>query len=137
GGFDSPAFGDVTCVVAPIERQILPRATEAVAEEGIAPTKPAVERFRIGIDQQLVRIEPVSVRGIKRPVDAVAVKQVRSGVRQIHMPDLVGVFRKRDPRLLTIAGAIEEAKLDLFSMSRKDGKIDALAVPRRPERVGT
>src|ERR1700751_1035293 len=78
----------------------------------------------------------MTVRRIERAVHAVAVKQVRTGIRQINVPDLVGVFRKRDPRLLMTAGSIEQAQLDVLGVSRKNREVDALAVPRGPERAG-
>src|SRR5256885_92190 len=99
-GLDDPAFRDLARVVAPVEREIGALTADAVAKEGIAPPQPAVQRPGVWIDQQFVGIEAVPVRGIVRPVDAVAVKQIGTGIRQISVPDLVGVFRKNNPQLL-------------------------------------
>src|SRR6202034_319190 len=74
--FDDPAFGDVARIVAPIDRQVLARAAEAVAEIGVGPAQPSVQRFSIGVDQQLVGIETVAIGRIVRTVDTIAVKQV-------------------------------------------------------------
>jgi hypothetical protein len=134
-GFDDPALWDVARVVAPVKREILARAAEAVAEDGVAPPNPTLERLGVGVDQQLVRVEPMAIGGIVGPVNAVAVKQARTGIRQISVPDLVGIFRKHDARLLMAAGAIEQAQLDLLGMRRKDREIDALTVPSGPKRV--
>src|SRR6266404_548883 len=134
-GFDDPALWDVARVVAPVKRQILARAAEAVAEDGVAPAKFPLECLGVGVDQQLVRIEPMAIGGIEGPVNPVAVKQARTGIRQIGVPDLVGVFRKHDARLLMAAGAIEQAQLDLLGMRRKDREVDAFTVPSGPKRV--
>src|SRR5712671_790705 len=99
-GFDDSALWDVARVVAPVKRQILARAAEAVAEDRVAPANSALERLGVAVDQQLVRIEPMAIGGIVGPVNAVAVEQARTGVRQIGVPDLVGIFRKHDARLL-------------------------------------
>ena len=117
--------------------EILARAADAVAEHRVVPPQPALQRLGVGIDQQLVGIEAVPVGRIERPVDAVAVKQVRPRVRQIAVPDLVGIFRKHDARLLLAAGAVEQAQFDLFGMRRKKREIDAPAVPGRAQRIGT
>ena len=107
----------------------------AIAENRVGPAQPALQRLGIGIDQQLVGIEPVPVRRVEGPVNAIAVKQVRASIGQIGVPDFVGIFGQHDARFLTAAGAIEQAQLDLFGMRRKDREIDALAVPGRAERI--
>ncbi len=134
-GFDDPALWDIARVVAPVKRQILARAADAVGKDSVAPTNSALECFGVGVDQQLVRIEPMAIGGIVGPVNAVAVKQARTGIRQIGVPDFVSIFRKHDPRLLMAAGAIEQAQLDLLGMGRKDREVDALTVPSGPKRV--
>src|ERR1700759_5084385 len=96
GGFDDPALRDVARVVTPVERQILPRTPKSVAEDCVSPAETPLQRFGVWVDQQLVRIEPMPIRRIKGPVNTIAVKQIRSSVRQIGMPDFVGVFRKYD-----------------------------------------
>ena len=137
GGLDDSALWHLTRVIAPVKREILARTADAVAEEGIAPSKPAMEGLDVGIDQQLVGIEPVPVRRIVGPIDTVAVKQVWTGVRQVGMPNLVGVFRKHDPRLLVSTRAIKQAQLDLLGMRRKDGEIHSFPVPSGSQRVRT
>ena len=63
GGLDDPAFRDEARIVAPIDRQILARAADAVAENRVGPAQPAVQRLGIGIDQQLVGVEAMPVGG--------------------------------------------------------------------------
>src|SRR5207237_10127851 len=109
GGLDDPAFWDLAGIVAAVERQIRPLTAYAVAKQRIAPPQPAVQRFGIGIDQQLVGVKAVPIRRIVWSVDAVAVKEVRASIRQVSVPDFIGVFRKHDPRLLAVPRAIEQA----------------------------
>ena len=109
GGFDHPALRDVARIVAPVKRQVLPRTAEPITEDRVGPAKPPLQCLGVGVDQQLVRIEPMPVRRIEGSVNTVAVKQVRASIRQVGVPDLVGIFRKHDARLLLTAGAIEQA----------------------------
>src|SRR6202008_4892594 len=78
GGLDDPAFRDLARIVAPVEGQIGALTADAVAKKSIAPAQPAVQRPGVWIDQQLIGIETVSIRRVVRPIDAVAVKQVRT-----------------------------------------------------------
>src|ERR1700737_2429846 len=135
-GFDHPALGDVARIIAPVERQVLPRTPKSITEDRVGPAKSPLQCLGVRIDQQLVRIEPMPVRRIKGSVNTIPVKQVRASVRQVGVPDLVGIFRKHDARLLMAAGAIEQAQLDFFGMRRKNRKVYTLTVPSGPERVG-
>src|SRR4051794_18497682 len=135
GGFDHPALRNVARIVATAKRQVPPRTSEPITKYRVGPTEPPLQRLGVGVDQQLVRIEPMPVRRIEGPVNTISVKQVRASVRQIGVPDLVGIFRKHDARLFLEAGAIEQAKLDPFGMRRKNRKVHTLAVPSGPERV--
>ena len=69
-------------------------------------------------------------------MDAVTVNRARSRIRQIAVPDLVGVLRQHDPLDFALAGGVEEAELDICRMRRKQGEIDAQTIPRGAERVG-
>src|SRR6267143_4804629 len=115
GRLDDPAFRDLARIVAAVKRQIRPLTAYAVAKQRIAPPQPAVQRLGIGIDQQLVGIKAVPIRRIVWSVDAVAVKEVRARIRQVSVPDFIGVFRKHDPRLLAVPRAIEQAQFDLLA----------------------
>src|SRR5262245_62220407 len=106
-----------------------------VAKQCIAPAKPSLKSFGVGVDKQLVRIESMPIHRIEWSIDSVPVKQIGSSVRQIGVPDFVGVFGKDDAGLLMPAGAVEEAELDFFGVRRKDRKVDAFTVPSRSERV--
>ena len=47
--------------VAPVEGEVAPVGSEAVAEERVVPTDAAMELARIGVDQEFVRVKPVSM----------------------------------------------------------------------------
>jgi hypothetical protein len=53
----------------------------------------------------------VTGRGVVRTIDPVAVQLSRANIRQIAVPDLVGVFRERNAFGLRATGRIEEAEI--------------------------
>ena len=66
------------------------------AEERLVPSRRASDDARVGIHQDLVRIEAMPVVGIVRTVHAVAVQLAGAHVRQIAMPAHVGLLGERD-----------------------------------------
>ena len=65
------------------------------------------------------------LRRIVRPVDPVAVKLAGQHVRQVGVPDLVGVFLESDPmRLFFRVGRVEQAQFDLGGVFGVEGEID-------------
>ncbi len=131
-----PAFGNEAGVVAPVDRQILARAAEAVAEIGIGPAQPAVQRPGVGVNQEFVGVEAVPIGRVVGAMDAIAIKLVGAPVGQIDVPDLVGIFGKLDPRFLANSGAVEQTQLDLLRMRREQREIHPLAVPGGAQRIG-
>ena len=81
--------------VAPIERKIGASRMEAVAEQRVRPFELAGERFRIRVEQQLVRIEAMAGAGVVRAIGAIAVDLSDLGVGKIAVPDFVGALRQR------------------------------------------
>jgi len=63
-------------------------------------------------------------------VDPVAVDRAGAGIRQVTVPDLVGVFGELDPLDLLLALVVEQAELDLGGVGREQGEVDA-----RPSQV--
>src|SRR5690606_37861401 len=57
---DHLAFGDKGRAVPLVKTQISIRRTNGVAEEGFGPLQFSHELFGIGVNQQLVGVEPVS-----------------------------------------------------------------------------
>ncbi len=136
GGIDHHAFGHARGIVPPVDGQVLAPPADPVAEMGIGPAKRPREVPGIGVDEQLGRIEAVAVRGVVVAVDAIAVEQARKDVRQIAVPDLVGVFGEVDPLDLATAVRIEQTELDPLGIGGEEREIDAAAVPGGPERSG-
>ena len=78
-----------------------------------------------------------SVTRLIRPVDAVSINGGRSNVRQITVPNLVGVFREGDALKFTFASLIEQAQIDfLIALAEEEGEVCALAVPCCATRMG-
>ena len=132
---DHHGFAHVAGVVAPVERQILLLAAGAIAEMRIAPGKNAAELFAVGVNQQFVRIETVTVGGLVPAVYAVAVKLARRHVREIAVPHIFGALWQRDAFGFAFAFAVKQAQLDLGRIGREQGEIGAAPVPRCAKRM--
>ena len=89
----------------------------------VAPCELAGELLAVGIDQQLVGIEPVAGLGFIGPVHAIAVELAGRDVREIDMPDVVGPLRHGDALGLAPSLAVEEAQLDLGGVGRKQREV--------------
>ncbi len=123
-------------VIPRIERDICRRVADLVSEEGIVPTHHSADVFGIGVQEDLVRIETVPVLRFIGAVNAIAVELSGHDVRKVDMPDLLGLFGQRDPHAISLCvGPIEQAEFDLRGILRIQGEVDALAVPRRPQRI--
>src|SRR5258708_28402228 len=90
----------------------------------------------VGIEQKLMRIEWVTRFRLIRPMDAVSINSGRSNMRQITVPNLVGVFRKCDSLEFTFAPLVEQTQLDFCRVSREKGEVRTLAVPGCAARMG-
>src|SRR5689334_987210 len=73
GAFDHSAFRHVAGAVATVEGEVLARAADPVAEQHVAPAELAGQRPRIGVEQELVRIEAVAGSRLVRAVYTVPV----------------------------------------------------------------
>jgi len=118
------------------ERQILVRTVPVVAENGLMPDELADQLPAIGINQQLVRIKTLALFRPVRAINAVAVDLPRLQSRHIDMPDAVVIFGYGVTLHLLRAGFVKQAKLNLFGMSGKQGKVNTLAIVNRTERIG-
>src|SRR5690606_6071174 len=92
-------------------------------------TQLADQLARVRIDEQLVRIEAMTLLGLVGPVNAIAVDRARAEPFDVAMPDLVGIFGQLDALELPLAVAVEQAQLDLGRMRREQREIDPFTVP--------
>ena len=132
---DHNRLGHAPGIVTPIEGEIVTAAAGAIAEMHIAPGDPAGEPLGVRVDQQLVVIEAVSLLRRIGAMDTIAIKLARQDIVAIDMPDILAAFRQNDALKLAPALIVEQAKLDLGGMAGEQSKVDAFAVPCRPERM--
>ena len=83
-------------VVAAVERQVGAGAVVLEAVVQVARGQLARELPGIGIEQELVGIEAVSVLRLVRPVHAIAVKLPGADAGDMPVPDIAGSLRQRD-----------------------------------------
>ena len=134
-GIDHHAFRHEGRAVALVEGQVVHRLHRVAEDRGI-PVQLAGMGAGVGIEQQLVGIEAVPRVRLVGAVDAVAVDGAGPDLGQVAVPDLVGVFGQLDALDLLVAGAVEQADLDLGGVGREEREIGALAVPGRAAREG-
>ena len=83
-----------------------------------------------GIEEQLVGIEAMAPRRIVRAVHAVAINLAGAYLRQVDVPDLVGLLPHRDSRhLRRSVGVLEEAEFHGRGVFAENREVDAAAVP--------
>ena len=122
--------------VARIEHQVRLRLPDGVPEHRIVPPDGPGDRFCVRVEHHLVRVEPVTVRGIPGAVDAITVELARPDIRHVAVPVHVRLLGQRDPLALgRCLRTIEEAQVHTGRVLGKDGEVDAEAVPRRAERI--
>ena len=136
GRLDDHAFQHVGGIVAGVVGQIALGIAHAIAVMGVGPAQRARQSPGVGIEQQLVMVEAMAPRRIVGSVDPVAVDLPGAGVRQIAVPDLVGVFHQRNPLDFLLAGLVEQAQVHAFGVFREQREIHPPAVPVRPQRIG-
>jgi hypothetical protein len=78
----------------------------------------------------------VALLRLIRSMDAVSVNGGRSNGRQITVPDLIGVFGKRDSLEFTFTSLIEQAQLDLVALAEKGAKFVPLPSHVAPQGCG-
>jgi len=120
--------------VVPIDLEVgVLAAPDLIGEERITPGDRSVDRAGIGIEEQLRGVEPVPARGLPRSVHTISIARPRPRVRQIDVPDVVGVLHNRYTGLLPVV--VEEAKLHAGRVLGEQGEVDARAVPDRAKRI--
>ena len=118
--------------VALVEAEIAVGMADGVAEQRFRPFQLAHQLFGVGVDEQLVGVEAMTVLRVVGPVHAIAIDLTGVGVGQVAVPDLVGVLGQFDALDLGFTAGIEQAQLHFGGVCGKDGEIHAQAVPGRP-----
>ncbi len=94
---DHHALRHRTRAVARVERDVLVRMADLVAVDRVVPPDRPADRPRVRIEEELVRVEPMALSRLVRPVHSVAVEAARSHVREVRVPQQVRAVRERDP----------------------------------------
>ncbi len=127
---DHDALGHVTGRVVVVDAV---RVVEVVAEQRLVPLDGAVDRLRVRVEQQLVRVAAQPVRRVVRAVHAVAVALARLDAGQERVPDEPVDLGQLEPRLVPVGR--EQAQLDAFGDLAEQREIGARTVVGRTERI--
>ena len=119
--------------VPPIETQIRIGMPDLVPEQRITPRHRPINRPRIGIQQQLRRIEPMPRLRLPRPLHPIPIPHPRPRLRKVDMPHMLRLLRDRNARLPI---PLKQTKLDPSSILGKERKIDPRPIPGRAKRIG-
>ena len=117
-------------VVARVDHEVV--AVRVGERAPAIPQHRPFDRLCVRVDQQLVRIEPVTALRSPRPVDAVAVELPGPDTVEVAVPVVGGLPGQLTPCL--DAGGVEEAQLDALGVLRAQREVRAAAVPARAER---
>src|SRR5215470_9553413 len=128
-GIVDHAFGHHWRTVPPVEDKIAAMRAQTVAKQCIVPDDAAVEPTSVRIDQQLIGIKTMPFIWRVRAMHAVAVKLAGLYALKIAVPDLVGSLRQAEALRLMPAVVLEQAEIHGARMGRKQGEINAAAVP--------
>ncbi len=136
-GVDHDALGHAPGIIFLVLGEIGLLAPHLVGEDRRVPVDLSGERLRIGIDQQLGRIEAQAVLGVERPVDAIAIELSGADAGETAMVDVARDLAQLDrPHRRVRCRALEEAQLDLRALFCIQGEVDALIRDGGAQRVG-
>ena len=121
--------------VATIEGEIGARRVHPVPEQCIRPAQRPGDLAGIGVEQQLVRVETMTLLRRIRAMRAIAVNEPGVRIGKIAVPNLIGVFRQHELCDLAAAGRIEQAEIDALGAGGEHGKVHAQPVPGGAKRV--
>ena len=114
------------------------RVRRVVTQHARMPLRLADDVARPGIQQQLVRIEAISLARIVGTVHADAIQSAHA--RQLALDEAVmhgtGPARQREARGLTRAGRVVQAHVHARGGARADREVDAFAGPGRAQGFG-
>ena len=110
---------------------------DRVAEDGRVPVELADMGARVGVEQQLVRIEAMAGLRLVGPVDAKAVEGARADVGDVAVKNLVGELRQFEA--LDFAFAVRASKMQTstcVACAEKTAKLAPLPSPVAPSGKG-
>src|SRR5579863_9922089 len=107
-GINHHGFEHAGCAVAPVERKVGILVPDAITEVGVAPLEIADDLFGVGIEKKLIWIEAMAFGRIVWTKDTIPVNESRPGLRQIAVPDLVGLLFHADAVQFSAPGLIEQ-----------------------------
>src|SRR5690606_6501239 len=123
-------------IVLSILVQIRVIAPEGIGKHLRPPADQTGDGFRIGVEQKLFLVEPVTGRRFEGTRDAVSVELALAHLRNKTMPDLIGALAQADADgFLRIVRSLKQAKFHPGGIFRKQGEIHPLRGDRRSERV--
>ena len=130
---DDDALGDRRRVVVTVRHEIGVRIRSRNVRQGVRTVMQhrPLDRLRIRVDQQLVRIEAVADGRVVRTVHAIPVALPRTDAAHIAMPVERGSLGQLDPRLAICV--VEQAELDATRVLREEREVRAAPVRRRTE----
>ena len=105
------------------------RRFRIVSEARVASLEAPVQGARVGVEEQLVGIEAVTVLGRMGAVRAQAVARARRQSRHVGVPDGSASLRQSQPPRFPAAVLGEQAELDPGGVFREHRHIRARAVP--------
>ncbi len=135
-GIDDGAFRHEGRAVALVESEVISIGADGVAEHRGIPCEFAGVCARVGVEQELVRIEAMSGLGLERPVHAKAVERAGPDAGNMAVENLVGIFGQFQPLDFASVRCVKDADLDPCRMRGEDREISAVGVGCGAERIG-
>ncbi len=117
-------------------RVVAHAVVRAGAEHRGVQRERAIERARVGIDEELRRIEAVAVARVVRAVRAQTVAVARGDPGHEAVEDVAGALGQRDARALGRSRRVEQAQFDGRRVRRHHRDVRAVARERHAERLG-
>ncbi len=132
------ALGRARRVVARVDRALLAGAALHERPHGRAPVDLAGDGARVGVEDDLRRVEAVPLPRLVRPVDAVSVELPRRHPGHVPVEDVRAALGQRQRLALDRArGLVEEAEVDPRGVLGEEREVDAVPVVGGAEREGS
>src|SRR5579863_1579222 len=133
-GINDNRFGNAGGAVFGVHLQRI-AGRDLEREDGSLPVNLAGERLGVGVDEQLVEIETMTVFGVPGTVDAIPVELAGLDAIDKAVPYKRGSFAKGDTVDLFSVG-IEETNVDAGRALREDGEVRSSFVSSSTKGVG-